>query len=173
MRIFLVLTLLASIVFSFQNCGETARTVGLFADEYSDFNSLTHCQTPECRNSAEMLWMRIREYEPYKVNHETAVTLRYISVGGQCGIGFFPNHYFEWTLREGFGAQNLVAAGSADNICDMGQFQLPILLDPARLPIVDRRYQLTVELIGINDNFQQVTNPQPANNATLDILFSN
>ena len=170
MRVFLTLIFVGSAMLIFQNCGESARTVGLFADEIDQSSTSTQCQTSNCTNPGQLLWLSIREYEPYKLNYDDVIRLGYFTVGGQCGIGFFPNHYFEWTLREGFGGQNVIASGTSDNLCDLGQFQLPIEFNGAQPPQANQRYQLTVDLIGVNENFQQFTNPMPANNGSVDIL---
>ncbi len=171
MRVFLTLIFIGTALLVFQNCGDSARTIGLFADELGESSTSAQCQTPDCANPGQLLWLSIREYEPYKLNFDDIVRLGYFNVGGQCGIGFFPNHYFEWTLREGFGGQNIIASGAKDNLCDLGQFQLSVEFNGAQPPQANQRYQLTVDLIGVNENFQQFSNPMPANNATLDILF--
>lgn len=171
MRVFLALIFIGSALLAFQNCGESARTVGIFADELDESSASAQCQTAECTDSGQLLWLSIREYEPYKLNFDDILRLGYFTVGGQCGIGFFSNHYFEWTLREGFGGQNIIASGAGDNLCDLGQFQLFVEFNGTQPPQANQRYQLTVDLIGVNQNFQQFSNPMPANNATLDVLF--
>lgn len=155
---------------AFQNCGETNRSVGIFADQSAQFWASENCEYGRCDGSAELLWMRIREYEPYKVNHGVATSLGYFTVGGQCGIGHFPSHYFEWNLREGFGGQNVIASGTANNLCDLGQFQVPIFFEGAT-PQVNQRYQLTVEIVGVTFEGEHVINPMPTNSSRLDVLF--
>lgn len=128
------------------------------------------CVGLECMNSQELLWLSIREYEPYRIDYDLHLQAGYFYVGGQCGIGLFANHTFLWELREGFGAQNVVGRGFSDNSCHNGQFQVLITPNAGNI-LVDRRYQLSLELVGIGEGGVQYTNPMPSNKGSLDVLF--
>ncbi len=157
------------ILLAFQNCGDSARVNMILADENSS-SFADDCIGLECVSPEELLWLKIREYEPYKILFSTQAAVGHFNVGGQCGTGLFENHTFLWELREGFGAQNVVGRGFADNRCYLGQFQVPI--SPNISPIFpDQRYQLQLELVGVGTSNEQFTNPMPSNKATLDILF--
>ncbi|MEM7647469.1 MAG: hypothetical protein AAF203_11205 [Pseudomonadota bacterium] len=168
MRLFSLILGLLIITLTFQNCGDSARNQLVLLDQV-DEASLNACEGQECLLSAELLWLLIREYEPYRVDI-TSLVAGHFTVGGQCGVGAFANHSFVWELREGFGAQRIVGRGVADNRCDLGQFQIPIVLNIAD-PEVDQRYQLLVEIVGIDENNSRITNPQPAARGALDIIF--
>lgn len=162
-----ILLVLAGIILSFQNCGETARN-----DVLSQSADLlqSDCEDGSCLQAADFLWMSIREYEPYKIQLVT-VNVGHFNVGGQCGTGTFARHSFLWELREGFGQQRVVGQGFADDRCNSGQFIVPIV--PNQLALQpDERYTLTMELVGITDTNAEVSNPMPANQGSLDIIFT-
>lgn len=165
LKVLLLTALLASIVL-FQNCGETARNTTILADDYL---ASSGCNGLDCNAPEELLWVQIREYEPYKV--QIATLEGHFTVGGQCGTGTFSSHSFLWELREGFGRQQVIAAGFSDSRCYLGQFQVPIIFNGLP-PTADQRYQLTMEIVGIGAGGEQVSNPLPASNASLDVIFT-
>ena len=129
-------------------------------------------QDGTCLQGHDMLWLVIREYSPYKM-HIQAFNNGHFVVGGICGIGTFVNHRIIYNMREGFGGQNQVAAGEADNLCENGRFSVPIDSFVAGRPIVpDRRYILELELVGITENGSEVSNPSPVNYGSLDVIFT-
>jgi len=170
-KLLTAITLLV-LVFIFQNCGDSARVSLVTAERYN--SSLNQdCNGLECVNPEELLWIKIREYEPYKIHHPTFLEVGHFTIGGQCGTGLFENHTFLWEIREGFGAQAVVGRGFSDNRCYLGQFQIPVAANiingnPIR---ANQRYQLRVELVGVGSSNEQFTNPMPTNKSSLDILF--
>jgi hypothetical protein len=165
-KIYFILASLISILLLFQNCGDTARSTTIFADQYLSSNG---CQTLDCSTSENLLWMQIREYEPYRVQYATLGS--HFNVGGQCGIGTFKNHSFLWELREGFGTQRVISTGYSDNRCNLGQFQVPIIFNSI-IPNPDQRYQLTMEIVGISSSGEQIANSLPASRSSLDVIFT-
>jgi hypothetical protein len=151
----------------FQNCGENAAVDPLIQNELLLSENQQICT--DCSSAGSFLWLSIREYDPYKIDISTVTTHFFVS--GQCGTSNFANHSFHWELREGFGAQNLVGRGTSDNRCDTGQFMVPIIPNEADLQ-PDRRYTLQLEIVGINNNGQEIRNPAPSNQGALDIIFT-
>ncbi len=168
-KAFVALSILLGILLAFQNCGEVSRTNDLLQD--SDYLSETSCVGEEsCGQNADYLWLRIREYEPYKIQIAT-VNGGHFNVGGQCGVGTFTKHSFLWEIREGFGSQSVVGQGFRDDRCINGQFSVPI--NPKLKPLeVDKRYTLSLELVGITETGAEVSNPMPSNLGTLDVIFT-
>ncbi len=167
---FTLLIILASLLLTFQNCGETARNTG-FLEQGADLLQSNSCPGTNCVTSADYLWMSIREYEPYKIEIST-LNVGHFNIGGQCGVGDFPNHSFVWELREGFGAQNIVGQGFSDDRCDNGRFIVPILPNGGFVIQPDQRYTLRMELVGVTSTNEEVSNPMPNNQGSLDILFT-
>ena len=164
-----LLALLAGILFSFQNCGSTQGTDFLRAGE-DEINSSQQCtETGTCLQEQDLIWMVIREYSPYKVNIQ-ALNAGHINVGGVCGIGTFVNHSFLWELRQGFGSQTVVGQGFSDNLCNNGRFSVPVIPNMGSV-IPDQLYILEMELVGLQENGAQVSNPMPTNRGSLDIIF--
>lgn len=134
-------------------------------------NSLStdDCNFGDCGGYSELLWMQIREYEPYRVPAQNLGT--HFTVGGQCGTAGLRNHSFRWELREGFGAQRIIASNTSDNTCVLGQFQVPIIFGTIA-PNLDSRYQLSMEIIGYDDRGNTLVNPMPASKSSLEVLFT-
>ena len=167
LKIYVILTLLASLLLLFQNCGDPARSRSIFLDQ--EIGS-SECSSIDCTASEELLWMQIREYEPYKIQFASLGS--HFTVGGQCGVSVFNNHSFLWELREGFGTQQVIASGFSDDRCDLGQFQVPIIFNGTVTPTPDQRYQLSMEIVGISANGEQLSNPSPVSKASLDVIFT-
>lgn len=169
MRWISLLALLAGILLSFQNCGEQRGNDFLDLAE-EQFASSQDCQeTNTCLQRQDLLWMVIREYSPYRIDITTLNT-GHFNVGGICGVGDFVNHSFLWELRSAFN-DTIVGQGFSDNLCDNGRFSVPIV--PNTAPVIpDQRYILDMELVGLQENGAQVSNPMPSNRSSLDIIFS-
>lgn len=155
---------------SFQNCGDTGRNSNFLNLAEESINQNSACPNGNCGSDADNLWMQIREYDPYRIQF-TTLSQGFFSVGGICGTGNFSNHSFLWVLQESFGAQDIVGQGFSDNLCDSGKFVLPVV--PNRKPMVpDSLYTLEVELVGVTESLQQVSNPMPSNVGVLDIILT-
>lgn len=171
LKAFALLIFLAAIAISFQNCGASTRSADMLGQSNIALNSNNCDSQGTCTSSADYLWMRIREYEPYRIEHST-LNVGHFNVGGQCGIGDFNVHSFVWELREAFGNQSVVGQGSIDNRCANGQFAVPVILNQVALVQPDQRYTLYLELVGVTDTNQEVSNPMPNSQGTLDIIFT-
>lgn len=169
LKVWIVMVFLFGSLLAFQNCGESVRNTGLLAQDSSILQQSNCEETNTCTQPAEYLWLQIREYEPYKIQISTVQT--HFNVGGRCGVGSFSNHSFLWELREGFGDQAVVGQGFEDNRCLNGQFIVPIINNQLAL-VPNQRYTLTMELVGVTEANTEVSNPNPSNVATLDILFT-
>ena len=150
----------------FQNCGDLSDG-GLFGGSSSS-SSGPECDNLECFRSSELLWLQIREYSPYKIRFSDIEN--HFTVGGQCGVGAFSNHRFHWILRANFGNEAIVGKGFSDNLCDAGQFQIPVFTNQQGLQI-NQSYQLSLELVGINEEGAQVGNPSSHNTGGLEIII--
>ena len=162
----IIATFLFSLVLAFQNCGDTSRQNTVLIAQFVDASSA--CDQGDCSSYDELLWMQIREYEPYKVPAQNLGT--HFTVGGQCGTAGLRNHSFRWQLREGFGAQRIIASNSSNNTCVLGQFQVPIIFGSIA-PDLNSRYQLSMEIIGYNDRGEVLTNSLPASQSSIDVIF--
>lgn len=173
MKPFAILLILSAILVAFQNCGESARNTGLLQQSQNALSSTSadNCPQGVCSEAGQFVWMSIREYEPYKIQIST-LNAGHFNVGGQCGVGGFPHHSFIWELREGFGAQNIVGQGFSDDLCLSGLFNVPIIPNSVGTIQPDQRYTLNMRLVGVNENNEEVSNPQPSNQGSLDILFT-
>ena len=60
----------------------------------------------------------------------------------------------------------------SDDRCDLGQFQVPIIFNGTVTPTPDQRYQLSMEIVGISANGEQLSNPSPVSKASLDVIFT-
>lgn len=165
-----LLVFLAGIILTFQNCGETARNTGIL-QQTEAYLEPASCPTGSCLTSADYLWLNIREYNPYQIEISTLNT-GHFNVSGLCGVGDFANHSFVWELVEGFGSQRVVGQGFSDNRCVNGRFVVPIVPNGTVVIQPDQRYTLFIELVGITDSNEEVSNPMPNNQGTLDILFT-
>ncbi len=170
MKVISILVFLTAIILTFQNCGETARNTGIL-QQTSDTLQSEACANDSCVNSADYLWLSIREYEPYKIEIAT-LNVGHFNVGGLCGAGDFATHSFIWELVEGFGQQRLVGQGFEDDRCVNGRFIVPIVPNGNVTIMPDQRYTLTLELVGITETNEEVSNPMPNNQGSLDILFT-
>ncbi len=169
MKVVLVFMTMGVILLGFQNCGDNlTRDTLSMAEE-----ALTpqQCSEGNCATSANQLWMTIREFDPYKIEYSTLNNGGHFNVGGICGVGQFRHHSFLFEMREGFGAQKVVAQGFVDDRCESGRFVVPILIN--KEPVVpDRMYTLSLELVGLTDTNQQVSNPMPSNLGSLNVIFT-
>ncbi len=141
----------------FQNCGNLSERA-LFSDASHNPNPGGECESLECFRSSDLLWLQIREFEPYKLKRSNIET--YFTVGGYCGVGGFSNHRFYWSVKENFGAEQLIGRGSVDDLCDTGRFQVPIIANIESNFEMDRQYEVTLELVGI-ENGVAVGNRSP------------
>ncbi len=169
MKALVPVLLVGTLLFVYQNCGQSVQNSD-FLDQTEQLVATSLCEGGGCTEASELLWLKIREYEPYRI-HIATVNFGHFNVGGRCGVGTFGRHSFLWELREGFGSQRLVGQGFQDDRCEFGQFIVPIV--PNQLGLVpDQRYQLSMELVGITSSNREVSNPTPNNQATLDIIFT-
>ena len=150
----------------FQNCGDLSDG-GLFGDSSSS-SSGRGCENLECFRSSELLWLRIREYESYDIRFSDIEN--HFTVGGQCGFGGFSNHRFHWTLTANFGDETIVGKGFDDDLCNAGQFQVPIFFN-LQSPQIDHSYRLTLKLVGINEDGAQIGNPSPDNEDDVNVII--
>ena len=153
---------------AFQNCGDLTETTLFSQSSQSTPDSNTDCKSLECFISSDLLWIQIREFEPYVIKLSNIET--HFTVGGQCGVGGFPNHRFHWVLRENFGSEQIIGRGSADNLCQTGQFQIPIIANEDTF-VVDQRYEVTLELVGIDRNGTAVAGYSPYRIGSLGVLI--
>ena len=157
---------LAFVLVSYQNCGGDVRTQGLFSEELSSSSVEEGCSSSACVRPEELLWIKIRESEPYRLNIQNIST--HYTVGGVCGIGTFKSHSVIYEVKEAFGTQNVVGAGYFDDICDLGHFQIAISQNSY---IVDQKYVLTLELVGLGEGKEPISNPMPSNISTIEVIF--
>lgn len=169
MRFIFAFIILGLTMLGFQNCGDnlTRDTLSLAEEAISS----GQCEEGVCQSLATQLWMTIREFEPYKIEYSTLDAGAHFNVGGTCGVGMFRHHSFLYELRQGFGDQKIVAQGFVDDRCDSGRFVVPIVINKAPVQ-PDSRYNLTMELVGLTETNQQVSNPMPSNIGTLDVIFT-
>ena len=113
MRIFSFMVGLAVCALAFQNCSESTRNDTIFIEDVVSGSSVD-CEENDCLQNAGLLWLVIREFEPYRVDI-ASLGAGHFTVGGQCGAGTFPSHEFVWELREGFGRQEVIGRGVAEN----------------------------------------------------------
>lgn len=170
MKTFSLLAILTIFVLAFQNCGEMARNTTVFTDQYASA-SADSCQGIDCTPPEELLWLKILEYEPYKIQF-SSITAGHFNIAGQCGVSTFPEHSFVYELRQAFGSEVVVGRGFIDNRCDLGQFSVPITANLSIPLQPDRRYRVSLELIGITRRGEQFTNPNPVNQASLEVIFT-
>lgn len=174
MRPLVIMALLGAMLVVYQNCGNAVRTQGLFAEQVANSSVEDDCDSSYCVTPAELLWIKIRESEPYKVDMATLNEgLGHFTVSGKCGIGTFENHSIIFEIRESFGAQRVIGAGQWDNRCDLGQFQVPIIsnISSSLTFQPDRKYILRLEIIGLGEGNEPISNPMPANISSLDVVF--
>ena len=131
----------------FQNCGGLSERA-LFSNASHNPISNVECESLECFRSSDFLWLQIREFEPYQIKISNIQS--HFTVGGYCGVGGFSNHRFHWELHENFGAEELVGRGSADDLCDSGQFQIPVIANQKTFSM-NRQYVVTLKLVGIQN----------------------
>ncbi|MCJ8276202.1 MAG: hypothetical protein MJK18_05120 [Bdellovibrionales bacterium] len=173
MRSILIMVFLGFTLLIYQNCGSDVRTQGLFADqallETASIDS--NCDSSNCVKPEELLWIKILENEPYRVNMLTMTSGHFV-VAGSCGVGTFTNHTVSYEMRLATGSQEVVSAGFHDNICDLGQYQAPITPNVGGQTFRDNtKYILRLEILGLGDGNQPVANPMPANVAQIDVIF--
>lgn len=169
-KIAVIVVILSAVLFSFQNCGGSLPSTNFINQAEEILSESGACPNGVCYSESEYLWLQIREYNPYKIQIST-LNQGYFNVGGICGTGNFANHSFLWVMKESFGTQDVVGQGFEDNLCESGKFILPIV--PNRKPVIpDSMYFLEVELVGVNGDLQQVSNPMPSNIGVLDIVFT-
>jgi hypothetical protein len=169
--------LLGALVFAFQNCGETARNTGILQQSQTLFQA-ENCPEGQCVSAAETLWMVIREFDPYRIDI-TSLNAGHFNVSGMCGTGNFAQHSFIWEMRQGFGNQQVVGRGVVDNRCVTGRFSVPIgpnIAVDSNGDLIqifaDQRYTVTIELVGVTLSNEEVSNPMPNNQGTLDVIFT-
>ena len=87
-------------------------------------------------------------------------------------------HTVRYILRENSGAQLVVGetnGPSGDGRCQLGLFTIPIELN--KLPVdynpVGKRFQLTVEIFGLDDSFNEIPNPSGVGRSRIEVLFEN
>ncbi len=169
MRRLLVFLAFGILLLSFQNCGNdlTRDTLSLAEETLNP----EECVEGNCATNANQLWMTLREFDPYKIEYATLGAGGHFNVGGICGVGSFDHHSFLYELREGFGAQTVVAQGFIDDRCVAGRFVVPIVINKVAV-VTERRYNLTIELVGLTETNQQISNPMTSNIGTLDVIFT-
>ncbi len=167
MKAIWILCLILIVMMGFQNCGDLSERA-LFSGSSSYPDTNTQCESLECFRSSDLLWLHIREFEPYTIRISDIQT--HFTVGGQCGVGTFPRHRFHWVMRESFGVEEIIGRGSTDNVCNTGQFQIPIIANK-RTFAMNRRYEVTLELIGINDDGSYVGGYSPYRIGSVGVLI--
>lgn len=170
MRKFAIISILASVFLAFQNCGETVPQANNFGQVTQSAES--DCRGVDCFAAEELLWLRIREYDPYRISLRNLPSFQF-NIGGQCGVGTFEQHTFAYEMIEAFGQQRVVGRGFVDNRCDLGQFSVPITPNIDSNILENQRYTVTLELVGISNDGEQFTNPSPTNQGRLDVIFVN
>lgn len=162
------LMIVAVLVISFQSCGETARNRVFFVEDYNQA-SLSGCKSiADCTPSSALLWLKIGEYEPYQMDYST-LSQNYFMISGKCGTSTFPAHGFRYKLVKGFGDQAVVGQRFVENRCELGQFSVPIHWNTTIEP--NQLYIVSLELVGIGEDGELISNPSPANKQSLDVIF--
>ena len=162
-----ILCFVLTLVMVFQNCGDLSERA-LFSGASSSPDSDIECESLECFRSSDLLWLQIRESEPYKIKISNIET--HFTVGGQCGVGGFPKHRFYWVLRESFGVEDIIGRGSFDDLCNVGQFQVPIIANEKTFAM-NRRYEVTLELVGVNEDGSSVGGYSPYRIGRVSVLI--
>lgn len=170
MKVVNSLAIILLLVMCFQSCGDTSRNNVFFVDEY-DQSSVDDCRSlTDCEPSPSLLWLKIGEFEPYKMP-VSSLTKNYFIIGGKCGTGTYAEHAFRYRLIEGFGNQEIIGERVEENLCEHGQFAVPIRWN-IKAPGPDQLYVVTLELVGIGPDGEMQTNPSPANKQSLDVMFT-
>lgn len=181
MRLALSLISLFILIISFQNCSSSQNDPGFFVTAEPSIYGEQQCDPsdPDCTSSfntgdcysaglceypEEALWIKIKESNPYTINllYQPAGLF---TVGGTCGTSIFFAHTVHWEVNFS-GSQVEVGRGQAANVCINGRFSLPINATLEQ----DQRYEVTIELMGIDENGAEVANPLPNNISRVDIV---
>ncbi|MCB0378683.1 MAG: hypothetical protein KDD33_09340 [Bdellovibrionales bacterium] len=172
MKISLILISVGLGLLLFQNCGDTARTQGLFAEENqtSTASISEDCSSQACLRPEELLWLKIRENEPYKVSFTTVATGGHFNVSGICGVGTFENHTLVWAMQENFGAQTKVGQGFLHNLCDVGHFQMPLSFNSGVIQ-KDKSYSVSIEIVGVSSTGAPLSNPMGSGTSSVEVIF--
>lgn len=153
-RTFASLIFLTLIVVQFNNC-----------DVYSQKNVfereevIKHCLdtgSSGCfKQEAEMLEIRINTENDLKIG-STKGTIFYVS--GDCNEGNFPDNKIEWKILADSASLAQDAATYQSAVCVNGRYNAKIVL-PSDLATSGTDYKVEVELIGIDIDGLQHTNP--------------
>ena len=170
MKLTFLLGFILSLLFLFQNCGTSDEDPGLFVrDDTSSFNASfdedQDCFEDLCLPPSETLWLKIKESNPYTVNRFYN-TSNHFDVGGTCSSGAFERHTIHWELRHQTGSQAVVGEGFVDNACRVGKYSIAVSASIQE----DTRYELLVEILGVDESNQAVTNPLRNNSAIIDVI---
>ena len=174
MRLLGAVLFLTGMVLGFQNCSSSDQDPGLFVRE-SDNSAYGYganygedCIADLCLPPEENIWIKIKENNPYTVNlfYNTS---GYFNVGGTCGTSTFDRHTIYWELQLASGAQTIEGQGYIDQGCDVGKFNIPI----TGLFTDGKRYELTVEILGIDENGATIENPLPSSVSRVDVVIVN
>lgn len=184
MRIALILALLSVFIFGYQNCGSGyTNDSGFFVpnevdssngNDISSFGSGSCYSEEGCAEDPYMLWLKVRESNPYYVQAGNG----HFTVAGSCGTGNLDRHAIIYKLRENSGAQMLVGETqgfSGDGRCQLGLFTVPIQFNkvPASYDPTGRRFELSVEIVGLDGTFQPIPNPLGVGHSRIEVIFEN
>ena len=181
LRLAVALVLLSISLIGYQNCGGSISTdPGFFVGEedrndgLNAFEAGTCYEGENCEADPYMMWLKIRESNPYYI----AADRDRFTVAGSCGVGNFAadEHAVIYRLRENFGGQQTVGettGSTGDGLCILGHFNVPVELNkaPSNYDPSGKRYQLEVEVVGLDGRYKYIHNPSAVSVSTIEVIF--